>query len=130
MEWAEETGQIKAALGPFMDKRMRERKAYVARTQFTTPKNNKIVRAQSIRGRMALDGLYVPVRARWYEQFRSELLMFPSGKHDDQVDALGLVGLLLDVMVDGRKPPRNQKIERDAYGESREERYADDTATL
>jgi hypothetical protein len=34
----------------------------------------------------------------------SELLSFPAGKHDDQVDALGLVGQLLDRMVKGTAP--------------------------
>jgi hypothetical protein len=34
----------------------------------------------------------------------SELLSFPAGKHDDQVDALGLVGQLLDLMAKGRRP--------------------------
>jgi hypothetical protein len=53
---------------------------------------------------MALEGLYVSTRAPWYESFRSELLSFPAGKHDDQVDALGLVGQLLDRMIKGRKP--------------------------
>ena len=33
----------------------------------------------------------------------SELLTFPAGKYDDQVDALGLCGQLLDVMVAGRE---------------------------
>lgn len=93
--WAEETGQIRAGVGPFLERRMRERQAFVAREQFPT-RGDKAVRAQSIRGRMALDGLYVPVRAPWYEKFRSELLTFPTGRHDDQVDAIGLVGQLLD----------------------------------
>jgi len=53
---------------------------------------------------MALEGLYVPVNAPWYAEFRSELLGFPAGKHDDQVDALGLVGQLLDKMIPGLKP--------------------------
>jgi hypothetical protein len=39
---------------------------------------------------MALEGLYVPINADWYPALRSELLSFPAGKHDDQVDALGL----------------------------------------
>jgi hypothetical protein len=39
----------------------------------------------------ALEGLYVPTRAPWFESFRSELLSFPAGKHDDQVDALGFI---------------------------------------
>jgi predicted phage terminase large subunit-like protein len=97
MGWAEEGGQIKAGVGPFLEKRMRERRAFVARESFPT-RGDKAVRAQSIRGRMALDGLYVPTNAPWFDLFRSELLMFPTGKHDDQVDALGLVGQLLDKM--------------------------------
>ncbi len=57
--WAEEQGQIKAGIGPFLDKRQRERRAYVARQHFPT-RGDKAVRAQSIRGRMALEGLYCP----------------------------------------------------------------------
>jgi hypothetical protein len=43
---------------------------------------------------MELDGLYVPARAPWLPDLKAELLAFPTGKHDDQVDALGLVGQL------------------------------------
>jgi hypothetical protein len=53
---------------------------------------------------MALEGLYVPTQAPWYSAFHSELLSFPAGKHDDQVDALGLVGQLLNRMVKGSAP--------------------------
>jgi predicted phage terminase large subunit-like protein len=105
LAWAEEQGQIKAGVGPFIDRRQRERKAYVFREQFPT-RGDKAVRAQSIRGRMALEGLYVPVNASWYPELRSELLSFPAGKHDDQVDALGLVGQLLDQMTNGVKPAK------------------------
>ena len=48
-------------------------------------------------------------RAEWYPAFRSELLSFPAGKHDDQVDALGLIGQLLDKMVPGEKPRPAEK---------------------
>jgi predicted phage terminase large subunit-like protein len=101
--WAEEQGQIKAGVGPFLDRRQRERKAYCSREAFPT-RGDKAVRAQSIRGRMALEGLYVPINSPWYPALRSELLSFPAGKHDDQVDALGLVGQLLDHMLAGQKP--------------------------
>jgi hypothetical protein len=50
---------------------------------------------------MELDGLYVPTQAHWYPAFLSELLNFPAGKHDDQVDALGLIGQILDRMGKG-----------------------------
>jgi predicted phage terminase large subunit-like protein len=101
--WAEEQGQIRSGVGPYLDRRQRERQAYVVRDAFPT-RGDKAVRAQSIRGRMALEGLYVPIGASWYPDLRAELLSFPAGKHDDQVDALGLVGQLLDYMVTGNKP--------------------------
>src|SRR5262249_33894389 len=91
LDRAEEQGQIKASVGPFLSRRQHERKAYVNREPFPT-RGDKAVRAQSIRDRMALEGLYVPVHASWYPAFRAALLSFTAGKHDDQVDALGLIG--------------------------------------
>jgi phage terminase large subunit-like protein len=90
----------------------RERKAYVHRSEFPT-RGDKAIRAQSIRGRMALHGLYVPKSAVWLSELRHELLSFPAGKHDDCVDALGLVGQLLDRITVGSKPkpPEKPKID-------------------
>ena len=110
--WAEETGQIRAAMGPFIDMRSRQRGAYVARTQFPTRGGDKGVRAQSIRGRIALDGLYFKSDAPWRMALEAEMMSFPAGKHDDQVDALGLLGQLLDRMTAGpapkpKEPPRD-----------------------
>lgn len=103
-EWAEEHGQIKAGVGPFIDRMQSERQAWCYRRDFPV-RADKAVRAQSIRGRMALSGLYVPQSASWLADLRSELLSFPAGKHDDQVDALGLVGQLLDTITSGNRPP-------------------------
>jgi predicted phage terminase large subunit-like protein len=100
LAWAEEQGQIRAGIGPYLDRRQRERQAYCYREAFPT-RGDKSIRAQSIRGRMALEGLYAPFNAPWYPELRSELLSFPAGKHDDQVDALGLIGQLLDRMIKG-----------------------------
>jgi predicted phage terminase large subunit-like protein len=104
MGWAEETGQIRAGIGPWLDRRSRERRAFVARHTFPT-RGDKSVRAQSIRGRMALSGLYIEADAPWRADFEAELLSFPAGKHDDQVDALGLIGMLLDILI----PPPGPK---------------------
>lgn len=112
--WAEEQGQIKSGVGPFLERRQRERRAYVAREAFPT-RGDKAVRAQSIRGMMASHGLYVPISAPWYPDLRAELLSFPAGKHDDQVDAIGLVGQLLDRMLSGVKPRPEVKLVRDKY---------------
>lgn len=101
--WAEETGQIKSGVGPFLVKRMVETGSYTTREQFPT-RGDKAVRAQSIRGRMAMQGLHVPRDAQWVSDFISELMSFPVGVHDDQVDAVGLVGQLMDKIGSGERP--------------------------
>lgn len=123
--WAEEQGQIRAGIGPFLDKRARERRAYVVREQFPT-RGDKAVRAQSIRGRMDMDGLFVDQRAPYYASLRSELLSFPAGKHDDQVDALGLVGQLLDKMISGRAARPDTKPKRDRWDRVFDKAFADE----
>jgi predicted phage terminase large subunit-like protein len=116
MEWAEEQGQIKAGVGPFLERMQRERHAYVYRSEFPT-RGDKTVRAQSIRGRMALDGLYVPQSAAWLSDLRHELLSFPAGKHDDIVDTLGLVGQLLDRTGSSRGAVMPQSRPRPPYSD-------------
>jgi predicted phage terminase large subunit-like protein len=101
--WAEEKTQITAGIGPFIEQRSIERQAWTHREQFPT-RGDKAVRAQSIRGRMSLIGLYVPAGAEWLPDLRAELLAFPTGKHDDIVDALGLVGQLMDKFTPGYVP--------------------------
>jgi phage terminase large subunit-like protein len=86
----------------------------VARHAFPT-RGDKAVRAQSIRGRMALDGLHLPRHASWRQALEAELLSFPAGRHDDQVDALGLVGQLLDRMVKGTALQQPDLDRRDGY---------------
>lgn len=114
MGWAEEKGQISAGVGPLIDRRQRERGAYVYREQFPT-RGDKGVRAQSMRGRMASNGLYVPRNAPWLSAFMSELLSFPAGKHDDQSDMLGLLGQLLDVMLAGQAPKKTSNVVNIGY---------------
>ena len=109
MDWAEEQGQIISGVGPFLEAEANRQRAYVNREQFV-PRASKAIRAQSIRGRMAAGGLYVPIRAPWFADFRAELLAFDAGKHDDMVDALGLVGQLLDRMIPGRVPAKDDRI--------------------
>lgn len=100
--WGEEGGQIKSGVGPFLIKRMLETGSYTTREQFPT-RGDKAVRAQSMRGRMAMQGLHVPRNAPWLSDFVAELMHFPVGVHDDQVDAIGLVGQLMDRMGMGRR---------------------------
>ena len=106
--WAEEKGQILAALDPLIRKRLREEKQYVVRAQFPS-RAIKEIRAQPIRGRIAERGLYVPIGAPWYPDFKNELMLFPNGTHDDQADALSLIGQVLDKMMPGAGPAKEEE---------------------
>ena len=47
--------------------------------------------------------------------FEAELLTFPPGRHDDQVDALGLVGQLLDKKIKGTTRKPDAKAPKDSW---------------
>lgn len=99
--WGEETGQIKSGVGPFLIRRMLDLGAYVAREAFPT-RGDKAVRAQSFRGLIATRGLYIHKDAPFVSDLISEMMHFPVGVNDDQVDALGLIGQLIDRMYSGK----------------------------
>jgi predicted phage terminase large subunit-like protein len=101
--WAQERTSIISGVGPFLEQRAIERKAWTTTEMFPT-RGDKGVRCQSIRGRMELMGLYVPANAAWLPDLRIELSQFPFGAHDDQCDMLGLAGQLLDKVVPGQVP--------------------------
>src|SRR5690606_18437859 len=113
MGWAEETGQIKSGVGPFLVRRMLETNSIVVREQFPT-RGDKSVRAQSIRGRMALSGLYVREDLPGLEALISEMMSFPVGVHDDQDDALGVDGQLMDRMTPGKRPKKQERMDYSA----------------
>ena len=111
--WGEEQGQIIRSLGPFIEKRQVERRLFATyRKQFSST-HDKPTRAQSIRGRMAMGKVYFPRRAPWAADLVSELLHFPAGKNDDQVDVLSLVGRMLDDLIGGEAP----QVEEDIWEE-------------
>jgi predicted phage terminase large subunit-like protein len=104
LEWAEEQGQIRSGVGPFLVREARARGAHVARSQFPT-RGDKAVRAQSFRGLIATRGLRYLKDAPWRSDLEAELLRFPAGVHDDIVDMLGLFGQLLE-RVNAKERPK------------------------
>ena len=49
---------------------------------------DKVVRMSASSDRIESGSVFLPREARWLDDFRTELLAFPYGSHDDQVDAL------------------------------------------
>lgn len=101
--WGEEGGQIRSGVGPFLERRARERRAWVFRHQFAS-RHDKAVRAQSFRGYISMQGLRYLETAPWRADFENEMLMFPQGRNDDIVDALSVIGQLLDLALKAPKP--------------------------
>ena len=48
--------------------------------------------------------VYLPRHAPWVMDFVHELLRFPAGTYDDQIDAFSLIGRMLDEIVPGSRP--------------------------
>lgn len=61
---------------------------------------DKETRAAAIRGLFLADRVRI-LKRTWAATLAAELLDFPSGEHDDQVDALGLIGRRYPVLVAG-----------------------------
>jgi predicted phage terminase large subunit-like protein len=52
------------------------------------PIGDKIPRMSAQSARIEGRQVHLPPRASWLDDFRTEMLTFPNGKHDDQVDSL------------------------------------------
>jgi len=52
------------------------------------PKGSKVIRAKTVSPLVESGRVLLPAAAPWREEFLAECLAFPTGAHDDQVDAL------------------------------------------
>ena len=52
------------------------------------PTTDKVIRMNAHTARIEAGCVHLPRHAAWLDEFRRELMLFPAGKHDDQVDAL------------------------------------------
>lgn len=104
---------IEKSLGPFIYEEMGKRDKYFPITTLT-PTKDKETRARSIQGRMRAGGVFFDKEREWYSDLEQEMLQFPKSRHDDQVDAIAWLGLLIDQMAAARTP---KEEEEDRYQE-------------
>jgi predicted phage terminase large subunit-like protein len=107
--------QVSKSLGPYINRAMIESNTFINLVMMKPHKTDKLSRAQSIRARMRAGGVKFDKGAEWYQDLEDECLNFPRGRHDDQVDALSYLGLLIDKI-----------IEAPSEAEAEEERYQDE----
>ena len=92
-----ERTHMQMAIGPFLNKRIRERKQFSMHVQEMLPgRRDKSLRARSLQGRMAQGKVYFPREAHWLDYLTTQLLQFPFGKNDDVVDVLAYLGIHLE----------------------------------
>ena len=106
--------QISKALGPYLNRAMIETNNFLNLYLMKPHKTDKQTRAQSIRARMRAGGVKFDKGAEWYQTLEEELLSFPRSRHDDQVDSLSYLGLLLDKIINA---PTKEEIEEAEYEE-------------
>lgn len=106
--WWAESGHISKSIGPFLYRRMQERKVFCYVSEQTAT-NDKQVRAQSIRARMAMKMVFFPEGTAWVQDAKNELLKFPAGRFDDFVDALAHIGMGLERIIAAAAPTTEDK---------------------
>lgn len=92
LAWFGEAGVIQKAIEPMLRRRMMERKAF-CRLEWLSSISDKPTRARGFQARAAMGKVRFEPGADV-----SEHLMFPAGKHDDDVDCSSLIGRALDEM--------------------------------
>jgi predicted phage terminase large subunit-like protein len=110
--------QVTKAIGPYLNREMIERNTFLNIVLMKPHKSDKLTRAQAIRARMRAGGVKFDRGSDWYSTLEDEVLSFPRSRHDDQVDALAYLGLLLEKMIDA---PTREEIEEEHYRDELED---------
>ena len=113
--FAVERGAIEKSIGPILRNEMMKRNSYLALKQLT-PTKDKQARARGTQARVRAGGVLFNKQAEWYPDLEDEMCRFPRARHDDQVDALSWVGLVINDVSVASSP---EEMEEEEYEEAR-----------
>src|SRR3990172_6626568 len=108
-----ERGAIEKAIGSVLRAEMIKRNLYL-NLHPMTPTQDKQTRARSFQARLKAGGIRFKKEADWYMDLEDEMVRFPKSRHDDQVDALSWIGLILDEV---QEASTSEELEEEAYRE-------------
>ena len=108
-----ETGQIWSSLKPLIITEMFKRDAGFFNYEEMPSITDKRSRSSAIRARMQAGAVKFDKRADWYPDFEEECLRFTGtgSSHDDQVDALSMLGLALTKFIEAPTPKEEMEDE-------------------
>ena len=109
LAWFGEGGVIQKAIEPALNRRMRERKVF-CRIEWMSSVHDKPTRARSFQAMAASGRVHFEKGADI-----SEFLVFPAGKHDDDVDTASLIGRAIDQAHPAILTSQEKKKPRDAW---------------
>ena len=107
--WFGEGGVIQKAIEPMLRRRMRERSIH-CRMEWLSSVSDKPTRARSFQAMAATGRVKFEPGADI-----SEFLVFPAGKHDDEVDTASLIGRAIDQAHPAIVAVQEMKQRRDGY---------------
>lgn len=83
-----EDGQIKKTMQALLGPAMAKEKVLFSLDETLKPVTDKLLRARPLQNLMQMGQVLFPVSQPWVAKAQSEMLRFPSGTHDDIVDAM------------------------------------------
>lgn len=104
--------QVSKAIGPFLREEMVRSGDFPLIVPLKHGGKDKIQRARNIQARMRAKSVMFDKASDWFPDLEDEMLRFPRGKHDDQVDAMAYLGMLLDKMIEA---PTNEELDEEEY---------------
>lgn len=104
--------QVSKAIGPFLREEMIRQNNFINLLPLKHGGKDKISRAKSIQARMRARTVKFDKSEDWYPALEQEIVQFPRGRHDDQVDCLAYLGLLLDKLIEA---PTREELDEDEY---------------
>lgn len=92
--------QVSKSVLPFLNEEMRKTGQYINLVKLKHGGKDKQTRARSIQARLRAKTVKFDKDTTWYLDLEEECVRFPRDKHDDQVDALAYLGLMLDSLTE------------------------------
>jgi len=105
-----EKGAIEKAIGAILRREQISRQVYMSLRPMT-PTKDKQSRARSFQARFKAGGVKFNKGAEWYPELEEEMVRFPKARHDDQVDALSWLGLVVDQVHNADTPEEEEEYE-------------------
>ncbi|MDE2022554.1 MAG: phage terminase large subunit [Patescibacteria group bacterium] len=112
LQWFEEDGAIRRALGFSLELTMRKERIYLNLCPMNPQSRDKRVRSMAIRARVRAKQVKFDKQASWWPQLRQELVEFDRGRYDDSVDALAWLGIGVTQMG---TPPDDDELDEEEW---------------